>query len=51
MILTAALDNTFQSFEVDFDDFTQRSCEGCPPQFLELAKRCCQVVYMFTLKL
>ena len=31
------------SFEVDFDDFTVRSCEGCPPQFLDLAKACCQV--------
>jgi hypothetical protein len=31
------------SFEVDFDDFTERSCEGCPPQFLDLAKACCQV--------
>ncbi|XP_063687824.1 dual specificity testis-specific protein kinase 2-like [Bolinopsis microptera] len=32
------------SFEVDFDDFTVRSCEGCPPQFLDLAKACCQPV-------
>ncbi|KAL5250051.1 hypothetical protein ACHWQZ_G015951 [Mnemiopsis leidyi] len=31
------------SFEVDFDDFTVRSCEGCPPQFLDLAKACCQL--------
>lgn len=32
-----------KSFEVDFDEFTKRSCEGCPPGFLDLARRCCKL--------
>eukprot|EP00116_Pleurobrachia_bachei_P001233 sb/3461495/ len=31
------------NFEVNFEEFTKSSCEGCPADFLELAKKCCKL--------
>lgn len=33
-----------RKFEVDFDEFAQLACEGCPPEFLKLAKECCSLL-------